>query len=163
MVLTLPDGPCVAARHRIEGGVKAYDSTGLLTLSNPVLYHAVHPLSYVCTSQTSQQVSLCVRYLFSRWIDRRTHHARHAAAASPQSSARHGPNPRDDPRRRPAGAPYKRNRPGRLYKLSSGAVSKEIRFLYVNVSSKYIINNTQTSHATAQKSHDDTWSATKGV
>ena len=32
-------------------GAIAYDTPGLLTLSNPVLYHGVHPLGYVCTSQ----------------------------------------------------------------------------------------------------------------
>ena len=51
LIRTLPASPCVDARHRTEGGAKAYDTPGLLTLSNPVLYHGVHPLGYVCTSQ----------------------------------------------------------------------------------------------------------------
>ena len=46
LIRTLPASPCVDARHRTEGEVKAY----------PVLYHEVHPLSYVCTSHIT---SLC--------------------------------------------------------------------------------------------------------
>ena len=67
LVRTLPASPCVDAHHRTEGEVKAY----------PVLYHEVHPLSYVCTSHRAGLTS--PRQCHTRHAELAPQAARHAA------------------------------------------------------------------------------------